>query len=1141
MKKRISLFLCVAVAALSGCSDDSVFQDQCLDEAGCSSVSQAFLPRNFGVIGGLPWDVRHTIAPGAPTSDFGHGRSIALGDINGDGNIDLVVGETALTSRGKVNVYWGRNGAFSPDSMLELTSGYTSVDAFGMTVLTGKFCDVAGARGDLVLVAAPGVNNYTGAIMGYYFNVRMLKFKQLNGPKAFEMVGAKMAVGDVNGDGKSDLVYVATPLDPATGEWGLPYVGVVLDFCARADGGIAPDLVYHGSDSEKDFGSALYLADVDNLGKDQIIVVESLYSTHDLVPDGAVHFLHVEGGAIVPSRPMLVGDKGSIGSVGFLDINGDGLLDIVVGEPMYQTSRKREGRVLVYENPGKGLPFDVSAPRFTVYSDRSHARFGSSVLVQDITGDGVPDLVVGAPGWRDDGMDRAQGYVYVFLGTKDGSVFSDRPYWTYISNVATSLNDDFGRTLAVGDVDKKGWLDIVVGSPGASTSAALRDHGRVDLFLSSTTPCYRAEGCLMDEVCYKAGEASEASRCLVCDPTRANFEWSDLVCGDIAIPCRVANACQPDTGCSYSPAPDGTSCGTVSCSANALTHSMCQSGACETSVIDCGFYSCSPELLSCMASCSSDLDCYIGVCTAEGQCAIPNVPPVIVLDYPSSVKHLEFVTIDASASYDPDSDPITFKWTVLVGDILLDTETVGMASFVAPEADGYVRVLLAVSDDKGNEATETINIAVSDSGNHLPVIVLNGRYQVWAGHSVTLDASLTTDPDGDPLAFAWSSATADTALLSTLTESKTVFTAPNDAEVGAEFGYKLTVSDGHFSVDADTVIEIVSSDTLPAPVVTWPLNQSTVLSPLLIQGTALVDADVTVRTQSRLLLCSAAVKSGHWQCTANLSPGVHVLEALLVDETRMSDPSLPVTVTVSDVPSYIPVITQPKNNAVVGTRPAISGTVAAQDGTVSVWSVDGDSLTLLCTASVGIASTWTCVPGTPLEHDTRYTIQADWRNQSNESDMSAAVTFVVDAAIVSSLSFMSPVDGAQLESHLPVIFAGKSDPGAVVSVILEGGDIVCATITNGLGFWYCSDVWLSVGQYTATATAEFEGNMSTVSVAFEVIEACPNCNNDGGFGVRGGSCSAAKTQGGGAWWMAGFGLFFGLAMMRRRKAVKATS
>lgn len=113
--------------------------------------------------------------------------------------------------------------------------------------------------------------------------------------------------------------------------------------------------------------------------------------------------------------------------------------------------------------------------------------FGQSIGAPgDLDGDNVPDLLVGATEDDDGGED--QGAVWILYLNPDGTVRGQ----TKVSELAggftgmLSKNDNFGASVAgVGDIDRDGAIDIVVGSPDYEIGAASISRGAVGvLFLN---------------------------------------------------------------------------------------------------------------------------------------------------------------------------------------------------------------------------------------------------------------------------------------------------------------------------------------------------------------------------------------------------------------------------------------------------------------------------------------------------------------------------------------------------------------------------------------------------------------------------------------------------------------------------------
>ncbi|MBQ9816764.1 MAG: VCBS repeat-containing protein [Proteobacteria bacterium] len=707
MDKRGFLYLSVLAVLFAGCSADVASPDAASNDF--AAQESALKVRNFGEIGGSPWgdNASMQLQAKAPAANMNYGRALAVGYINSDSVPDIVSSQGAMVQTGSVDVRYGNSGTYS-----YVLSPKFSNENYGAALAVGRFCPEI-APYDMIIASAPTYySSFRGAFGIIYSTdgtIRNTKTRKiLYGTKNFDLMGTALTVADIDNDGNVDLIYQSTPIDSDTYEYKNTTVSVVMNLCSlisTADGiQLTPDFVLTGE--TQGFGNKIFVADLDQSGTPELVVVDNLYHTESVegAPEGAIHFYHIIDGALVESRPSIIGDTGSsIETVAFSDLDGDGDLDLLVGEPMHQTTKKREGRVRSYTNPGAGMPFDDGAPLWSAVSDRSHARFGSEVIVADVNQDGFDDLIVGAPGFRTSGSERSNAFIYVYMGTSDGSIFSHEPYWTYASTVPMEINDDFGRNIAVAQLDKASWLDLIVAAPNASTStSSVDDMGRIDVFHASENLCYTADKCLIGNICYEAGEGLDGDKCTYCDPEQNNFGWQHVICDPSTEAC-VENACVDGT-CVLRNVKNGTACDDFSCQNNALSTYTCQEGVCTHEEISCGNYRCSHDsVLACMTSCSSDSDCYIGLCDS-GECTISDDgrPIIILADYPDTVTTGTEIELDASASYDPDGGEVWFSWwSSDVAWDLIDSSTTSAIRLTAPDEPGIFSMHVLVTDDEG--------------------------------------------------------------------------------------------------------------------------------------------------------------------------------------------------------------------------------------------------------------------------------------------------------------------------------------------------------------------------------------------------------------------------------------------------------
>ncbi|XP_047741287.1 integrin alpha-PS5-like, partial [Hyalella azteca] len=133
-----------------------------------------------------------------------------------------------------------------------------------------------------------------------------------------------------------------------------------------------------------------------------------------------------------------------------------GQLHYVAGAPRGADSR---GKVLVFQFG------EVEESSLQVLVERSGDQvgeyFGASVTAVDVNGDGLSDLVVGAPLYSE-GAAPDRGAVYVFLNSGGGQV---RLQGERLRGEAVA-GGRFGSVVASpGDLNLDGFLDLVVGAP----------------------------------------------------------------------------------------------------------------------------------------------------------------------------------------------------------------------------------------------------------------------------------------------------------------------------------------------------------------------------------------------------------------------------------------------------------------------------------------------------------------------------------------------------------------------------------------------------------------------------------------------------------------------------------------------------
>ena len=408
------------------------------------------------------------------SSEISTGFSVSsAGDVNGDGWIDMIVSAhltdvgTApnLLLAGKSFVIFGR-AEYS-------TSGVNRIQ----TIST-----------DNVGVSVPGF--------------------VISGRQAGEESGTSVSsAGDFNGDGKADLLVSAYKDYASFANQGLTYVvlgkstnNTDIDLKSFANPTLDTRGFYIKGESGSDFsgvsvssggdingdgyGDILVGAIVSstsnpnvNSGKTYVVFGKANVSTNILLSDIANGI----GGFAIVSTAAGEQSGHSVSSAG--DVNGDGLMDIIVGGPGNGVNGINTGQSYVVY--GKATLTNVSLSDvanniggFAIVGEGSQDLSGYSVgAAGDVNGDGLADLIVGAPGY-----DAAHGTVqtgrsYIILGATTGPFKAG----SFVDDVGTSGNDTLtstgSQTLAGGSMSAgtgndtfiSNGADILLGGGGKDT------------------------------------------------------------------------------------------------------------------------------------------------------------------------------------------------------------------------------------------------------------------------------------------------------------------------------------------------------------------------------------------------------------------------------------------------------------------------------------------------------------------------------------------------------------------------------------------------------------------------------------------------------------------------------------------------
>ncbi|TAK67068.1 MAG: hypothetical protein EPO22_03245, partial [Dehalococcoidia bacterium] len=490
------------------------------------------------VFSGVDGALLYTLA--SPTVQAGahFGRSVAAGDVDGDGKKDIIVGADAETVG--FNAFQGRVYVFSGATGLLIytidTPNPESFASFGISVAAG---DTNGdAKADII------VGSYGETVAGNSGQGRAYVFSGADGsllrtfttpnPQVLAQFGLSVAAGDLNADGMADIVVGAgnetvgsnasegrayafsgatglvlwtftTPNHQASAQFGYSVAAGDTNFDGKADaivGAIGETVggnswqgrvyVFSGADAtvlrtlttpnaqgNAQFGVSVATADFNADSRSDVLVGAENENVGSNTGQGRAYVMSGATGGVLftvtSSRPQANGLFGIAVAAG--DANGDGTADLVIGA----------SNETVSGNPGQGRAYALSGTTTAVlltltspnryFSTETNVAFGNSVASGDVNLDGASDVVIGAP-MEIVGFYSGQGRVFVQSG-------ADRSNMYTLTTPNPQSNARFGQSVAVADTDGDGTPDIIVGAYNESLGA-FTGIGHVYVFSGAT-------------------------------------------------------------------------------------------------------------------------------------------------------------------------------------------------------------------------------------------------------------------------------------------------------------------------------------------------------------------------------------------------------------------------------------------------------------------------------------------------------------------------------------------------------------------------------------------------------------------------------------------------------------------------------
>ncbi|MBS0455666.1 MAG: PKD domain-containing protein [Proteobacteria bacterium] len=263
------------------------------------------------------------------------------------------------------------------------------------------------------------------------------------------------------------------------------------------------------------------------------------------------------------------------------------------------------------------------------------------------------------------------------------------------------------------------------------------------------------------------------------------------------------------------------------------------------------------------------------------------------------------VTLDGSASSDPDGNTITYAWT-LDSKPANSTATIVDASSprpsLTPDQAGTYTASLVVTDSLNatSIADQVVVTASQLNKNNAPVAVAGPDQNVLVGATVELDGSGSVDADGDLLSYTWSFTSKPAGSTAQLSYIDGVSDDPAPtfvADVPGVYVIGLVVNDGKANSTAQASVTVTAAPGNVAPVANAGDDVSTVVGTTVdLSGVLSSDANVgDTLTYSWTLVSapagSVAVPGNSSSATATLTPdkpGVYVVQLVVTDNQGLS-------------------------------------------------------------------------------------------------------------------------------------------------------------------------------------------------------------------------------------------------------------
>jgi hypothetical protein len=408
---------------------------------------------------------------------------------------------------------------------------------------------------------------------------------------------------------------------------------------------------------------------------------------------------------------------------------------------------------------------------------------------------------------------------------------------------------------------------------------------------------------------------------------------------------------------------------------------------------------------------------------------ITNVAPVVSAGSDRTIDAGTQITLHATGS-DSNEDSLTYTWTKVSGPSVSLPGLSQQDITFTPANSGLYVFSVRCSDGVNTSAADQVNVTVN-AVNSAPTANAGPDQDVNVGSTVQLNGSASTDPDGNPLSYAWAQVSGATVSLSSATAANPPYTA---STVGT-LEFQLVVNDGTVSSTADRVVIRVLSQNNPPVASAGADIHAYVGEDVVLDGSASYDPDQDGITFAWTQTAGATVQIINANTmTPFFTPttsGSFEFRVSVSDGQAISTDTVAITV---DNANQVP-IADAGSNAV-----ATAGSVVTLDGRAS-YDPDGTAVSYVWSQTSGtvvsLSGSNTATPSFTASQEGVYVFELRvYDGQDTSSPDSVTVTVQGGTA---EITLISPTNGAACYASPTLQWAGDGFKSYKVYISVNGG------------------------------------------------------------------------------------------------------